>query len=95
MWKTSEGDQTPPYARWYQHDRAKLQTPSVVRNWCNCVKSRLYHFDFANTATNITTTLAGSVAFLTVADCDAGNRPFAVAAATSAAGHPLAMAFRT
>jgi hypothetical protein len=39
---------------------------------------RLDRFDFASAATNITTTLAGSVAFLTVADCDAGNRPFAV-----------------
>jgi hypothetical protein len=50
--------------------------------------------DLANTTTNITTTLAGSVAFLTVADCDAGNRPFATAAAASATGCPLAMAFR-
>jgi len=53
------------------------------------------HFDFASTATNITTTLAGSVAFLTVADCAARNRAFAAAAAMSAAGHPLAMAFGT
>jgi hypothetical protein len=56
---------------------------------------RLDRFDFASAATNITTTLAGSVAFLTIADCDAGKRPFAVAAAITAAGHPLAMAFRT
>jgi hypothetical protein len=35
--------------------------------------------------------LAGSTALLAVADCDAGNQPFANAAATSAAGHPLAM----
>jgi hypothetical protein len=56
---------------------------------------RLDGFDFASTATKITTTLAGFVAFLTVADCDASNRPFAAAAAMSAAGHPLAMAFRT
>jgi hypothetical protein len=53
------------------------------------------HFDFASTSTNITTTLAGSVAFLTVADRAAGNRAFATAAAMSAAGHPLAMAFGT
>jgi len=57
--------------------------------------SRLNHFDFANTATNITTTLAGSTALLAVADCDAGNQPFTNATATSAAGHPLAMAFGT
>jgi hypothetical protein len=56
---------------------------------------RLDRFDFAGTATNITTTLAGSIAFLAVADRDAGNRPFAPAVAMSAAGHPLAMAFRT
>jgi hypothetical protein len=56
---------------------------------------RLDRFDFASTTTNITTTLAGSVAFLAVVDCDAGNRPFSAAAAMSAAGHPLAMAFRT
>jgi hypothetical protein len=55
---------------------------------------RLDRFDFTSAATNIATTLAGSVAFRTVADCDAGNRQFAVAAATTAAGHPLAMAFR-
>ena len=56
---------------------------------------RLDRFDFTSAATNIATTLAGSVAFLTVADCDAGHRQLAVAAATTAAGHPLAMAFRT
>jgi hypothetical protein len=66
-----------------------------VRNWRNCLTSRLDRFDFANTATNVTTTLAGSIALLTVADRDAGNRLFAAAAATSAAGHPLATAFRT
>jgi hypothetical protein len=56
--------------------------------WLDC-------FDFACAATNITSTFADSLAFLTVADWNASNRPFAVAAAITAAGHPLAMAFRT
>ena len=56
---------------------------------------RLDRFDFASTATNITTTFAGSVAFLAGADCAAGNRAFAAAPAMSAAGHPLPTAFRT
>jgi hypothetical protein len=55
--------------------------------------SRSGRFDFAGTAANITTTLAGSIAFFAVADCDAGNGPFAAAAAKGAAGHPLTMAF--
>ena len=70
---------------------------SVVRDRHNCTiayTSRSDRFDFTSTAANITTTLAGAIAFLTVADCDAGNRPCAIAAATSAAGRSLATAFR-
>jgi hypothetical protein len=52
-------------------------------------------FDFASTATNITTTLAVSVALLALADCDTGDRAFPTATAKAAAGRPLASAFRT
>lgn len=51
------------------------------------------HFDFASAATKITTTLAGSVALLAIADRDTGDRPFATATTKGAGGSPLASAF--
>jgi len=47
-----------------------------MRNWRNCLNIVAGSLHFASTSTNITTTLAGSVAFLTVGGCDAGYRPF-------------------
>jgi hypothetical protein len=52
-------------------------------------------FDLAGAATNITTALAGSIAFVTFADCDTYEKFFAGSTTAGAGNRPLAVTFGT